>query len=61
MVDMSNEEADTILELLDLHQLTKSLRSRGWVAVPRAYAEKAYPEQVRTGWWPSLEGTEEHA
>lgn len=42
-----------LLDKLPLHTLTTALRRRGWVAVPRQYAEEAFPAQVETGWWPS--------
>lgn len=25
---------------------------RGWINVPRAYAEEAFPKEMKSGWWP---------
>ena len=41
-----------LLDQLPLHYLTYAIRKRDWIAVPRFYAEQAFPEQVKTGWWP---------
>jgi hypothetical protein len=51
---MDDLEADTLLDLLTLSQLTTNLAKRGWRAIPHAYAEKAYPDQLKSGWWPTL-------
>ena len=31
-----------------------SIKCRGWVCVPKEYAEKAFPKEIKSGWWPTL-------
>lgn len=34
--------------------LSAEVKARGWVMVPRAHAEKAFPKEAASGWWPKL-------
>lgn len=49
-----------LLDQLDVDHILNATHKRGWVAVPKSYAVRAWPENVRTGWWPVLE-EDEHA
>ena len=41
-----------LLERVDADDIFWTVRRRGWVPVPKAYAERAFPGQIASGWWP---------
>lgn len=43
-----------LLDHLDCDHLLTNIHRRGWVPVPKEYATKTFPANVKTGWWPHL-------
>lgn len=43
-----------LLHQLPFDPLHNEIRKRGWRPIPVEYAEKAYPQECKTGWWPLL-------
>lgn len=43
-----------LLDKLDIVHLQLAVKKRGWVCVPRKYAEQAWPKEVQSGWWPEI-------